>query len=197
MYEVIDELILQAARAVNVLVKFVVIAVILLMVFRWFFLKINPFGWFSYQIRRITDPMVFPLSQSLPMPNAVSIAPLIVVLITLLGAYFLQAMVEELLSSLRILLSGVVAGEPLRILGGLLYGAVSVLMLLVIVRIVSSWVPFVKESRFIWTVYSLTEPVMAPFRQIIPPIGMFDLSPVILIFLMNIVKSAIGSLLLQ
>ena len=197
MYEVIDELILQAARAVNVLVKFVVIAVILLMVFRWFFLKINPFGWFSYQIRRITDPMVFPLSQSLPMPNAVSIAPLIVVLITLLGAYFLQAMVEELLSSLRILLSGVVAGEPLRILGGLLYGAVSVLMLLVIVRIVSSWVPFVKESRFMWTVYSLTEPIMAPFRQIIPPIGMFDLSPVILIFLMNIVKSAIGSLLLQ
>jgi len=197
VYEVIDELILQAARAVNVLVKFVVIAVILLMVFRWFFLKINPFGWFSYQIRRITDPMVFPLSQSLPMPNAVSIAPLIVVLITLLGAYFLQAMVEELLSSLRILLSGVVAGEPLRILGGLLYGAVSVLMLLVIVRIVSSWVPFVKESRFMWTVYSLTEPIMAPFRQIIPPIGMFDLSPVILIFLMNIVKSAIGSLLLQ
>ena len=197
MYEVIDELILQAARGVNVLVKFVVIAVILLMVFRWFFLKINPFGWFSYQIRRITDPMVFPLSQSLPMPNAVSIAPLIVVLITLLGAYFLQAMVEELLSSLRILLSGVVAGEPLRILGGLLYGAVSVLMLLVIVRIVSSWVPFVKESRFMWTVYSLTEPIMAPFRQIIPPIGMFDLSPVILIFLMNIVKSAIGSLLLQ
>ncbi len=197
MYVVIDELIAQAARGVNVLVKFVVIAVILLMVFRWFFLKINPFGWFSYQIRRITDPMVFPLSQSLPMPNAVSIAPLIVVLITLLGAYFLQAMVEELLSSLHILLSGVVAGEPLRILGGLLYGAVSVLMLLVIVRIVSSWVPFVKESRFTWMVYSLTEPVMAPFRQIIPPIGMFDLSPVILIFLMNIVKSAIGSLLLQ
>jgi YggT family protein len=141
--------------------------------------------------------MVWPLSQSLPMPNAVSIAPLIVVLITLLGAYFLQSMVEELLSSLRILLSGVVAGEPLRILGGLLYGAVSVLLLLIIVRIVSSWVPFIRENRFMWTVFSLTEPIMAPFRQIIPPIGMFDLSPIVLIFLMNIVKTAIGSLLLQ
>jgi len=197
VYAVIDELILMAARGVSVLVKFVVIAVILLMVFRWFFLKINPFGWFSYQIRRITDPMVWPLSQSLPMPNAVSIAPLIVVLITLLGAYFLQSMVEELLSSLRILLSGVVAGEPLRILGGLLYGAVSVLLLLIIVRIVSSWVPFIRENRLMWTVFSLTEPIMAPFRQIIPPIGMFDLSPIVLIFLMNFVKSAIGSLLLQ
>ena len=197
MYSVFDELILQAARGVNLLVKFVVIAVILLMILRWFFLRISPFGWVSYQIRRLTDPMIWPLSQSLPMPNAMSIAPLIVVLITLLGAYFLQAMVEELLSSLRILLSGVVAGEPLRIFGGLLYGAVSILMLLIIVRIVSSWVPFIKESRFMWTVFSLTEPIMAPFREIIPPIGMFDLSPIILIFLMNIVKAAIGSLLLQ
>jgi YggT family protein len=197
VYPVFDELILQAARGLNLLVKFVVIAVIVLMVCRWLFLKISPFGWASYYVRRLTDPLIWPLAQSLPMPNAMSIAPLIVVLITLLGAYFLQAMVEELLSSLRILMGGVVAGEPLRILGGLLYGVVSVLMLLIIVRIVSSWVPFLRDNRFVWTLFSLTEPIMAPFRQIIPPIGMFDLSPIILIFLMNIVKAAIGSLLLQ
>ena len=96
MYPVFDELILQAARGVNLLVKFVVIAVIVLMVCRWLFLKISPFGWASYYVRRLTDPLIWPLAQSLPMPNAMSIAPLIVVLITLLGAYFLQEMVEEL-----------------------------------------------------------------------------------------------------
>ena len=197
MYSVFDELILQAARGLNLLVQFVVIAVIVLMVLRWFFLKVSPFGWISYQLRRVTDPMIWPLAQSLPMPNAMSIAPLIVVLITLLGAYFLQAMLEELLSSLRILLGGLVAGEPLRIFGGLLYGGVSVLSLLIIVRIVSSWVPFIRENRFMWTLFNLTEPIMAPFRQIIPPIGMFDLSPIILIFLLNIVKTAIGNLLLH
>jgi len=194
---VLDELILQAAHVVNLLVKFVVIAVILLMLFRWLFLKISPFGWLSYQIRRLTDPMIMPLVQSLPMPNAVSIAPLIVVLVTLLGAYFFQSMMEEVLASLSILLGGVVAGAPLRILGGLLYGAVSILMLLIILRIVSNWIPFVRETRFMWTLFNLTEPVMAPFRQIIPSIGMIDLSPIILIFLLNIVKVAIGSLLLQ
>ncbi len=197
MGTVLDELILQAAHVVNLLVKFVVIAVILLMLFRWLFLKISPFGWLSYQIRRLTDPMIMPLVQSLPMPNAVSIAPLIVVLVTLLGAYFFQSMMEEVLASLSILLGGVVAGAPLRILGGLLYGAVSILMLLIILRIVSNWIPFVRETRFMWTLFNLTEPVMAPFRQIIPSIGMIDLSPIILIFLLNIVKVAIGSLLLQ
>ena len=197
MATVLDELILQAAHVVNLLVKFVVIAVILLMLFRWLSLKISPFGWLSYQIRRLTDPMIMPLVQSLPMPNAVSIAPLIVVLVTLLGAYFFQSMMEEVLASLSILLGGVVAGAPLRILGGLLYGAVSILMLLIILRIVSNWIPFVRETRFMWTLFNLTEPVMAPFRQIIPSIGMIDLSPIILIFLLNIVKVAIGSLLLQ
>ncbi len=194
---ILDELILQAARGINLLVKFIVVGVILLMVFRWFFLRISPFSWLTYQIRRLTDPMIMPLAQSLPMPNAISIAPLIVVVVTLVGAYFFQSMMEELLASLSILLGGVVAGEPLRMLGGLLYGAVSILMLLIILRIVSTWIPFARENRFMWTLYSLTEPIMAPFRQIIPPIGMFDLSPLILIFLMNFVKAAIGSLLLQ
>lgn len=194
---ILDELILQAAHGINLLVKFIVVGVILLMVFRWFLLRISPFSWLTYQIRRLTDPMIMPLAQSLPMPNAISIAPLIVVLVTLLGAYFFQSMMEELLASLSILLGGVVAGEPLRMLGGLLYGAVSILMLLIILRIVSTWIPFARENRFMWTLYSLTEPIMAPFRQIIPPIGMFDLSPLILIFLMNFVKAAIGSLLLQ
>lgn len=194
---ILDELILQAARGINLLVKFIVVGVILLMVFRWFLLRISPFSWLTYQIRRLTDPMIMPLAQSLPMPNAISIAPLIVVVVTLVGAYFFQSMMEELLASLSILLGGVVAGEPLRILGGLLYGAVSILMLLIILRIVSTWIPFARENRFMWTLYSLTEPIMAPFRQIIPPIGMFDLSPLILIFLMNFVKAAIGSLLLQ
>ena len=185
---ILDELILQAARGINLLVKFIVVGVILLMVFRWFLLRISPFSWLTYQIRRLTDPMIMPLAQSLPMPNAISIAPLIVVVVTLVGAYFFQSMMEELLASLSILLGGVVAGEPLRILGGLLYGAVSILMLLIILRIVSTWIPFARENRFMWTLYSLTEPIMAPFRQIIPPIGMFDLSPLILIFLMNFEK---------
>ena len=54
-----------------------------------------------------------------------SIAPLIVVLVTLLGAYFLQQMVQELLESMFILVRGIASGRPLWILGGVLYAGVS------------------------------------------------------------------------
>ena len=187
----------QIATGVNLIIKVVVVAVIVLMLLRWLLLRVSPFGWPAYQVRRFTDPMVWPLAQSLPMPNSMSIAPLIVVLVTLLGAYFLQQMVQELLDSMFILVRGIASGRPLWILGGILYAGVSMLLLLIIIRIVSSWVPFVRDNRVMWTIYSLTEPIMGPFREIIPPLGMFDLSPILLIFLMSFVKSAIRSLLLQ
>ncbi len=179
------------------IIKILVVTVIVLMLLRWLLLKVSPFGWATYQVRRVTDPMVWPLAQSLPMPNAMSIAPLIVVLVTLLGAYFLQQMVQELLESMFILVRGIASGRPLWILGGVLYAGVSILLLLIIVRIVASWIPFMRDNRVVWAIYSLTEPIMGPFRQIIPPLGMFDLSPILLIFLMSFVKSAIRSLLLQ
>ena len=187
----------QIATGVNLIIKVVVVAVIVLMLLRWLLLRVSPFGWPAYQVRRFTDPMVWPLAQSLPMPNSMSIAPLIVVLVTLLGAYFLQQMVQELLDSMFILVRGIASGRPLWILGGILYAGVSMLLLLFIIRIVSSWVPFMRDNRVMWTIYSLTEPIMGPFREIIPPLGMFDLSPILLIFLMSFVKSAIRSLLLQ
>lgn len=187
----------QVATGVNLLIKVLVVAVIVLMLLRWLLLKVSPFGWAAYQVRRVTDPMVWPLAQSLPMPNSMSIAPLIVVLVTLLGAYFLQQMVQELLESLYILVKGIASGQPLWILGGVLYAGVSVLLLLIIVRIVGSWVPFLRDNKVMWVVYSLTEPIMGPFRQIIPPLGMFDLSPILLMFLLSFVKNAIRSLLLQ
>ena len=32
---------------------------------------------------------------------------------------------------------------------------------------------------------------MAPFRRLIPPLGMFDLSPILLILLLNFAKAAV------
>ncbi len=41
----------------------------------------------------------------------------------------------------------------------------------------------------------LTRPLLAPIQQIIPPVGGFDLSPIVLIFLIEIVRSVLVRLL--
>ncbi len=197
MIDVLEKLIVYALVGVDVLVKVVILIVVVLMVLRWVLLKVSPFGWASYQVRRMTDPMIWPFAQALPVPNSMGLAPLMVILITVLSAYFFKWVVGDVLEALLGLLDGLSAGALIVSLGWLLYGAVSVILALIVARIVLSWLPFGRDSRLMWLLYSLTEPIMAPFRQLIPPLGMFDLSPIILIFLLHFVQNAVYNILIR
>jgi YggT family protein len=37
-------------------------------------------------------------------------------------------------------------------------------------------------------VYDVTEPIMAPFRRLIPPIGMINISPIVVVFALELVR---------
>lgn len=64
------------------------------------------------------------------------------------------------------------------------------LILLVIVKVVLSYVmdPYHPVRR---TIDNLVEPFLAPIRRVVPLIGMFDFSPLILIILVQILSSAL------
>lgn len=52
-----------------------------------------------------------------------------------------------------------------------------ILSLAIFVRILLSWFPIDRNNPIIKVLFDVTEPVLAPFRRVIPRIGMFDLSP--------------------
>lgn len=52
-----------------------------------------------------------------------------------------------------------------------------ILWLAILVRVILSWFPVDPSNPIIRIVWDVTEPVLAPFRRVIPRIGMFDLSP--------------------
>jgi YggT family protein len=57
-------------------------------------------------------------------------------------------------------------------------------------RILLSWFPISPGSpvaTISGVLYSITEPVLGPIRRVLPSIGMFDLSPMIVIFAINLV----------
>ncbi len=197
MADVFGELIAYALFGVDVLVKAVIIGVVVLFVLRWALLKVNPFGWLTFQVRRATDPMLWPITSAMPIGQGAGIAPLLVILVTVLTAYFFKWVVSDTLRALLGLIGGLTEGALVASLGWILYGGISVLLALIVARIVVSWLPFARDGRVMWTLYSLTEPVMAPFRSIIPPMGMLDLSPILLILLLNFVQSAIYGMLIQ
>lgn len=67
---------------------------------------------------------------------------------------------------------------------------------LIILRIFLTWIPTVKwESQPFSFLKNIVDPVLLPFRSIIPPIGGLDLSPIIALLFLQFVRAAILQLL--
>lgn len=75
---------------------------------------------------------------------------------------------------------------------------VRILESLILARILMSWFrPKYRTSKNGWFftieeyVWRATEPLLAPIRNILPSTGMIDISPIILLFLVDIITGAL------
>ncbi len=72
----------------------------------------------------------------------------------------------------------------------------TVYIVILAARAVLSWFPPTSSSGGLATInrilMDLTEPVLAPLRRIIPPVGMFDLSFMVLFFALLILLQLLG-----
>lgn len=65
-------------------------------------------------------------------------------------------------------------------------GFIQLVNLLVIVWCLLSWFPNIRwYDQPFKTLDQIVQPIMAPFRKLIPPIGNIDLSPMIAIFVLQ------------
>jgi len=62
-------------------------------------------------------------------------------------------------------------------------------------RMIFSWMPPTSggTATVARLLYDLTEPVLAPLRRVIPPVGMFDLSFTVLVFGLLILSQVVCS----
>ena len=80
-------------------------------------------------------------------------------------------------------------------LSRVLYYAVNVYTLLLIVYAVISWIPDLRRGRWVYYLASLIEPVLAPVRRIVPPIGGLDLAfLIVLLVLQLLVRPGLANL---
>jgi YggT family protein len=183
------------------------VAVILLMLVRLAinYADLNPFGRPVMFVRRLSDPLVNPVRRSLLQfgfgPN---VAPLVTILIVILCGWFALLLAESILM-------GTAAGVfqrarelPVRstaavgIVGWLLYGFLDVYSLLIFIRIIFSWggvSPY--TNRVMRFLVLATDPLLMPLRRVVPPLGTFDLSPIVAFILLFLFKAAIWGTLLQ
>jgi YggT family protein len=69
--------------------------------------------------------------------------------------------------------------------------------LLILIRVILSWVNVSPFHPLVRILYGLTDPLLKPLQRIIPPIGgVLDISPTVAIILLLIVHRVLISLLL-
>ena len=68
---------------------------------------------------------------------------------------------------------------------------IRVIEAILFIRIIMSWiVQYPNQNEFFKLVYSITEPILAPFRFILPigRTGGLDLSPIVVFFLLDVIR---------
>ncbi len=66
------------------------------------------------------------------------------------------------------------------------------LELVILARVLLSWIDPQGRSRFAAFIIQTTEPILAPVRRLLPRTGMFDLSPLIVILVLGVILRTLG-----
>ena len=177
-----------------------IVAVIVLMVLRVIANQadLNPFGWSSLTIRRLTDPFIGPIRRAL-MGFGVDpkYAPLVTILLVVLVGWFALQLVSSVVNTLAGIIVSIGGRTFVPVIGYVLYGMVSLYILLIFIRIIFSWGMASYSNRVMRFLVNVTEPMLGPLRRIVPLVGAFDISPIVAFMILWLLQSAIAGTLLR
>jgi len=154
----------------------------------------NPFGKigrFCFKEPTTTEKWVYPAARFFAMYRIdTRYAPLLTAFIALVLTYFFTQIVGNTFFVIDGLTAGVVTGNPKVVIGFILYGLLSLLVLFIFIRFLASWFVF-HRNTFLGFVTRVTDPILLPVRKLIPPLGMFDISAMLVLLLISFLQSIV------
>jgi len=143
----------------------------------------NPLSQF---VVRATNPVLKPLRKVIPGLGGIDISSLVfafaVSLIKFLLIYGVLASAFPSFAQLIVIS-----------LADILTQAVDLLFYMILARVIMSWINPGLSNPVVAVIYQITEPLMAPMRKILPPMGGLDLSPILLLLGLRFTMIAIKS----
>lgn len=135
----------------------------------------------SKALVKYTNPLLVPLRKIIPGFFGIDWAALVLAIV-----------LEAILLQIVLLIAGYGIVNTLLLL---VWAVVTLLGLLVsfyywgtIIMIVASWIAPHNHNPALSLLQQIINPVMAPFRKILPPLGALDLSPIIFFMVLHIIR---------
>jgi len=178
----------------------IIVALIVLMLIRLLVdgADLNPFGATHRTVRRLSDPFVVPVRGFLRHFHAdPKYAPIVVIVVVILAGL----LVLNLLGTLSQLVLGIAwalrTGSLPALLGFIFHGLISIYILLLFVRVIFQMAMVSYMNPVMRFLYNTTEPLLGPLRRRIPPVGRWDISPIVAFILLWLLQAAISATLLR
>lgn len=136
----------------------------------------NMYNPFSRFIMTITNPILLPLRKIIPSIRNIDTAAVFLVL----SLKFIELFSQSLLFGKQVIVVALIIPTFIGVLNQL----INLFIFSIIVLVIISWIaPFIpsQNNPLLSILHSITEPLMRPARKYIPPIGMFDLSPLVVL----------------
>ena len=58
-------------------------------------------------------------------------------------------------------------------------------------RVIISWINLSTDNPIVVLLYGITEPILAPIRRVLPSMGMLDLSPMVALIVIMIIRGVL------
>jgi YggT family protein len=123
-------------------------------------------------------------------------APLVVILLVIVVGYFVAQLVGTIVTTIIGVLDSVRVGGVITAIGYIIYGLLSVYLILIIARVVFSWGQLSYRNRVMRFLVNVTEPLLGPLRRMLPPLGWIDISPLVATLIILLLRVAVAGTLL-
>jgi len=153
--------------------------------------RVNVFGGVARFARLKVDPFLAPIERRVVAAGGLpSSAPLWALAAVVIGGILLLSLLNFLTAELYSV-SFAVSSGPMGIFALLVSWAFDFVRIAILVRVISSWLPISPYSKWIRWSYTVSEPILRPLRQVIPSLGMIDITPIIAYFLLGFIQGAV------
>jgi len=157
--------------------------------------RINPFGAWPRLVRRISDPILLPLERRVINAGGnPQNAPLWLLGLVIGAGLLLLSLTQWLINTAAGLV--LLAQGGVRVWIQVLMSAVfTILMAAILIRVIASWLGIGPYRKWMRPVYALTNWLIDPIRRILPPVGIFDFSPMVAWLVLYVVRGFVLGLL--
>lgn len=133
---------------------------------------------------KATNPVLVPARRIIPSMGKLDTASVVVMLLLEIIQLLIISLISQASFELQFIL--------LFAIKKLLFTLLMTYFVLIIARVVVSWIGSQSQHPVIPLIYQLTEPVLKPFNRFIPPLGGIDLSPLLALIALRFLLLLLG-----